>query len=410
MDTFSVLNYQGSKKSLLDFIHKNTTNLLEEDSTILDIFSGTCCVGYSFKSRYRIYANDSEYYSYIISKALLSSNYSNLHTVIGKLTTKYCQNVLSQRSIYTEQKAIEKQLIEKRDLDGLVELYNNLSTIWNGQIEVSSNHPCFELFTTYYSGSYFGLSQSIDIDSIRFAIEDFKETDLYYAMLTSLFYAMKECVFSKDGHMAQPLDPNKNSNKLFLLRNKSILEIFLDKLVEFFSDTYVTSVCENKCFNLNFEDLLKLPEIKSNVSFIYADPPYTDMQYSRYYHLLNIVARYNYPKPTETNGTFTKGLYVDGRFQSELSKKSSCLVHLNNLITYAHDSKKNLAISFAYPKDTNEQKTDRYVTDIDSLVLSCKNAFSVSNVEVASLDYQHSNNRNSEQKKVVEYLILCKGR
>lgn len=51
---------------------------------------------------------------------------------------------------------------------------------------------------------------------------------------------------------------------------------------------------------MNFEDLLKQDDIKNNVSFIYADPPYTDMQYSRYYHLLNIVAKYDYPAPTKT--------------------------------------------------------------------------------------------------------------
>lgn len=409
MDTFSILNYQGSKKSLLDFIHSNASNLLNENSTILDIFSGTCCVGYSYKSAYQVYANDSEYYSYVISKALLSSQYANMNKALSSFTPRYCHNVLSQRSIFAEKKKDEEIMLEKTDINGLVELYDNLPTVWNKQIEITSVHPCYELFTTYYSGSYFGISQAIDIDSIRYAIDGFKGTDIYFAMLASLFFAMKECVFSKDGHMAQPLSPIKNSSKLLSLRNKNVLEIFMEKFAEFFSDTYVMSSFDNKCFNMNFEDLINRPEIKDNVSFIYADPPYTDMQYSRYYHLLNIVAQYNYPKPTETNGAFTKGLYVDGRFQSDLSKKSTCLSHLNTLITFAHESKKNLAISFAYPKDTNEQKTDRYVTDIDSLVHSCKTAFSSANVEVVSLDYKHSNNRNSEQKKVVEYLILCKG-
>lgn len=409
MDTFSILNYQGSKKSLLDFIHSNASNLINENSTILDIFSGTCCVGYSYKSAHPIYANDSEYYSYAISKALLSPGYENMNRVISNFTYRYCRNVLSQRSVFTERKKDEGIMLEKSDINGLVELYEDLPTVWNKQIEISSIHPCCELFTTYYSGSYFGISQAIDIDSIRYAIDGFIGTDVYFAMLASLFFAMKECVFSKDGHMAQPLSPTKNSTKLLSLRNKNVLEIFMEKLAEFFSDKYVNSTFDNKCFNMNFEELIKLPEINDNVSFIYADPPYTDMQYSRYYHLLNIVSQYNYPKPTENNGAFTKGLYVDGRFQSDLSKKSTCLSHLNALITFAHESKKNLAISFAYPEDANEQKTDRYVTDIDSLVHSCRTAFSSANVEVASLDYKHSNNRNSEQKKVVEYLILCKG-
>ena len=35
--------------------------------------------------------------------------------------------------------------------------------------------------------------------------------------------------------------------------------------------------------------------------------------------------------------------------------------------------------------------------------------FGATNVDIATLDYLHSNNRNSAQKKVIEYLILCRG-
>ena len=71
-------------------------------------------------------------------------------------------------------------------------------------------------------------------------------------------------------------------------------------------------------FNLNFEDLLD-QKIFSNVGLVYADPPYTDMQYSRYYHLLNVAAKYEYPKLTITKNGYTKGLYTEGRYQSKLS-------------------------------------------------------------------------------------------
>jgi adenine-specific DNA methylase len=132
------------------------------------------------------------------------------------------------------------------------------------------------------------------------------------------------------------------------------------------------------------------------------------MQYSRYYHLLNFITRYEQVTPTLHNGKYTKGLYTDGRCQSKLSMKSSCLPTLTNLIEFAKAYSKNLAISFAYPADPKKQKTDRYVMSLDDLVGVCHSTFGSNHVELASCDYRHSNNRNSSQKKVVEYLVLCK--
>lgn len=410
LDTFSVLNYQGSKKALLNFIHKNISGIIDENSTILDIFSGTCSVGYSLKTTNRIFANDSEYYSFIIAKALLSSNYIGFSDIVNKIEYFYLKNISKQREIYSELNKQEYLLIASQNIQGLIELYQTLPTIWNGKVDFLEQHKCYELFTTYYSGTYFGIAQSIDIDSIRFAIEEFRGTNIFYALLTSLFYAMKECVFSKDGHMAQPLDPLKNSRKLLVLRQKNIFKLFIDKFSEFFNESFINSTKDNRIFNLDFEDLIKQPVIAQEVDFIYADPPYTDMQYSRYYHLLNVVSAYNYLKPSINNGNYTKGLYVEGRYQSKLSKKSSCLQEFSKLIKFTQETRKNIAISFAYPIDIDKQKTDRYVMDINGIINSCKNEFKSKNVKVISQNYQHSNNRNSEQKKVLEYLIICKGK
>ena len=160
---------------------------------------------------------------------------------------------------------------------------------------------------------------------------------------------------------------------------------------------------------MNFEELIKQNNIINNVSFIYADPPYTDMQYSRYYHLLNVVSRYNYPLPTRNSGKYTKGLYTIDRYQSKLSNKSTCLETFNNLVSFANNYNKNLAISFAYPEDVENQKTDRYVMSVEDIKNSCIKEFGAKNIEIATLNYLHSNNRNKSPKKVIEYLVLCNG-
>ena len=45
---------------------------------------------------------------------------------------------------------------------------------------------------------------------------------------------------------------------------------------------------------------------------------------------------------------------------------------------------------------------------IDDLVGACSQKFKKKNIEIVSTLYNHSNNRNAQSKKVLEYLILCK--
>lgn len=410
MDTFSVLNYQGSKKNILDFLHSNIDVLLNNNSTLLDIFSGTCSVGYSYKSKCRVYANDSELYAFCIAKALLSSGYSGIQRIKSELKEYFDENKNSLNPEYLELAKQETSILNDEKTEDLINLYLQTPTIWNNPDIRYSTHTSFELFTTYYSNSYFGICQAIEIDSIRYAIEKFRDSKVYYALLTSLYYAMKECVFSKDGHMAQPLDFEKNHTRMIKQRKKSIYDLFFTKFDEFYSQEFVTNIYKNKVFNMDFSDLIKEKSIIKDVSLIYADPPYTDMQYSRYYHLLNTVTEYNYPSPTINNQSYTKGLYVNNRFQSQLSAKSKSLDSLMQLIQFSHKYHKDLVISFGYPEDIQKQKSDRYVMNIDELIASCKTVYGLTSVEVANTDYTHSNNRNSIPKRVKEYLIICKGR
>ena len=107
---------------------------------------------------------------------------------------------------------------------------------------------------------------------------------------------MKEASFSKEGHMAQPLNQTKNTKRLFDVRNKVIYELFNNKLNDF------KAIEENniagEAFIIQFIDLINEDKIIDNVGFIYADPPYTDMQYSRYFHLLTTITNYCYPDMT----------------------------------------------------------------------------------------------------------------
>lgn len=403
MDYFTVLNYQGSKKNLIEFIHESLDEYIDETDVILDIFCGTCSVGYSYKRSNTVFANDTEKYAQIIASALLGPGIDSLNVFNVEL---YKHNLNRNLASFYEDVSKEELYLNNRETEKLISLYREFKTIWNSDIFQALDKSRYQLFVTYYSTSYFGIRQAIEIDSIRETIEacDDSNRDV---LLTCLFFAMKECVFSKDGHMAQPLDFEKNSVRLINQRGKSIYSYFADKLSDFLKDEFPSGKVGNKTFNEDFEFVIKNKMIQDDVTVIYADPPYTDMQYSRYYHLLNTVAYYNYPKPTVSRGKYTKGLYLENRFQSQLSRKSSCLYSMEKLIKFSKKYNKTLAISFAYPQNRDAQKTDRYVMSIDELIESCKKEFGTDKVHVKKVNYQHSNNRNSETKKVLEYLIIC---
>lgn len=423
IDTFSLLNYQGSKKKLIEFIYNNCQPLIDPQKAVLDIFSGSGSVGYGFKRNYTVYANDSEYFSYIIELALLSPKlHMNIETLKQLLLNYYQKNRDRLLKSIDEYYICELEAIKNKDFTAINDLYRNFPTVWNqgfSHICMSNLSPTsisayknvvYSLFTTYYASSYFGINQAIDIDSIRYAIDMFDNENKKSILLCCLFYAMKECVFSKDGHMAQPLNPEKYASRMLKQRSKSIIQLMFKKLTEFLSNSFVDTQKSNKAFNLDFVELLTQKNICNEIGFVYADPPYTDMQYSRYYHLLNTIAKYDYPELSINNGKYSVGLYTVGRFQSKLSQRSNALQKFTLLMDYCKKNKKNLAISFAYPRDTKTQKADRYVMKIDDIIQTAKNYFTVSNIEVKTIDYSHSNNRNSEAKKVLEYLILCKGR
>ena len=73
----------------------------------------------------------------------------------------------------------------------------------------------------------------------------------------------------------------------------------------------------NRVFAQDANSLLaELCHLPDRPAVIYADPPYTDDQYSRYYHLYETLLYYDYP---EALGT---GRYRPDRFRSQYSLKT----------------------------------------------------------------------------------------
>lgn len=413
MKNISFINYQGSKRNIIEFIVDAVDSLNLNDGKILDIFSGSSAVTSALLSKYDVVSNDVELYATVLSKAI-----SNTHKLSGFKVEKFLESVDGFYHEIVESECLatiinkERFYIENKDLKCIIALYQDFETVWNTPNKFNPDamrkENKYNLFVRYYGGSYFGIKQAVEIDAITKAIHH-ESDEVQTILLACLFYAMKETAYSRDGHMAQPLKFQTSAARGFNTRVKSVQFFFERKINEILASIQDNSTKNHMVYNEPLDVLLLNEYLIKSVDVIYADPPYTDMQYSRYYHLLNIVAKYDFPKLSKTKKGFTTGLYTEGRFQSPLSQKSGAKKQLLNLVQISKKYEKTLILSYAYPKNSEIQQTTRYTISIKELIDMCHECYGTKNVEVRERDYAHANHRNSHSKPVVEYLIICKG-
>jgi adenine-specific DNA-methyltransferase len=187
------------------------------------------------------------------------------------------------------------------------------------------NHPSglpYCLFSTMYTGGYFGAKQAVDIDSLRYSFDRLREEkvisqDQQRWFLVALCKAMFPVAFTT-GHFAQYLDVKSSTLSRFLaVRRRDVVAEWVSALAELQPVGSRSWRAKNKVFNTEAVKLLRLLKTRKKVpSVVYADPPYSADHYSRYYHLLETLIAYDYP---DVSG---KGQYRPDRFVSEFSLQS----------------------------------------------------------------------------------------
>ena len=286
------IRYMGNKNKLLDFIIPEINKITKKGEIVCDLMSGTGAVAYALKDKYTVYTNDIQYYSYIITKAIIENNSTRINRkdMIEDLEENYYENIKEKK---------------------------------------------YDFFEKNFIDTYFSEPQCCEIDSIRFSIDQLKDEykkDLY---LTALMFSMGKCE-STSGHFAQFLP--KDHKRLVELRKKSIWKEMLVKCDEF--EKLVLSDYKNKSFNMDYKELFKTEEFK-NVSCVYIDTPYTGEQYSRFYHVLETICKYDNPKLKY------KGLYRTDRFTSPFSLRTKAFNEFDKLFSLLASKGKKIILSYS---------------------------------------------------------------
>lgn len=236
-----LLNYIGSKYSLIDFLVESIDSVVGQDSStkrvFADLFAGTGVVGYTFKEKgYEVISNDIQYYSYALNKHFIENN-----TKINVSSFKYLDSMAG--------------------VEGFI--YNN-----------------------YCAGSgsgrnYFTDENGKKCDAIRLELERLKTSqeiskEEYYFLLGSLINSIDKYANTASVYGAFLKHIKKSAQKKFKFEFLPII-----------GGTYT-----GQAYNKDINELIH--EISGDV--LYLDPPYNARQYSSNYHLLETIARYDDPE------------------------------------------------------------------------------------------------------------------
>ncbi|MET3981166.1 adenine-specific DNA-methyltransferase [Mucilaginibacter sp. UYP25] len=375
-----LLKYMGSKREIIEFVTDSIRELNADSNWICDLFAGTSVVSGSLKNIYNVHANDIQLYSSIFSHTY----FSNLKGIAGitiKEIQEKCLKKVNEFKVKYPQHVYNYGTIQT--LDELNKLEAQQQNLLHDEFNIG-----FHLFVKNYSGTYWSFEQCLWIDSIRAVAEIYAGKPEYYAILSSLIFSMSYNSPST-GHYAQYRDATTdNMQDILSYRNRDIWSYFEKKFDELVL-TIGESELDHKISTLDYLDCLRI--IKKG-SIVYADPPYQSVHYSRFYHALETLVRYDYPK------VHYKGRYREDRHQSPFCKKTTVNSAFSNLFQGIADKKSHLVLSYS----------DTGMITLEDVKKIAKTVFkNTYELDVLEKEHIHSKMGRSDirQQGVVEYSI-----
>lgn len=381
------IKYMGSKREILDYIHDAVNQLDVNSEWLCDLFAGTSIVGGSFKDKMNVHINDIQEYSSALAHAYFP-DFADGHTPVSLSSIENRVQCLVDEfdRRYPEMDIDYSEIKDYNDFRHIEQLQQKF--IYK-DFEIG-----FSLFTKCYSGTYWSSNQCKWIDSIRAVAEEYVNTPDYYAIMSSLMFAMSYASQST-GHFAQYREiTQSNMQDILTYRNKNIWSLFARKYEEILDLIYITTDFEHKITTLDYVDCLRIIE---DGSIVYADPPYTNVHYSRFYHALETLVKYDHPVIKH------KGRYRDDRHQSPFDKKTEVKNAFKLLFKGVKDKNAHLILSYS----DNGIISVSEIQGISDDVLGASYA-----VDIKTKEYTHMKMGRSDeyQMDVNELLISFKRR
>lgn len=237
------MKYLGSKTKLLGFIDSvinecvSTISKPSNEIVLCDLFSGSGRVANHFKNRFKVVANDLEYYSYATLENLLNNDPSTVYE---------CQPIIDYMN---------------HGMDGVE------GFIFQNYSEAGGR-------TFFTNGNALKIDAGVALVYELYGNGELTDGQFYYCLCSVL----------------EAADRVSNTTGLYSSFLKKFTAASL-KPIEFRGFDLKEPVASNEVYLGDANELLQ--RVSGDV--LYLDPPYTSMQYSNAYHVLNTIAQNERP-------------------------------------------------------------------------------------------------------------------
>ncbi len=321
--------YIGSKHKLIEWIFSVINKECKNGNSFADIFAGTGVVS----------AVAARHYDKIILNDFLYSNHAVYRAFFGN------------------------EQWDKNKIENIIKDYNN----------IDGNNLENNYFSTNFGGKYFSYNSAKIIGFIRENIEENRSnlTDKeYYILIASLLYSIDK-IANTVGHYDAYFKKDHIKDEFFM---RPIDPIEAKSVAIFKEDTNLLA-----------------KKIKADI--VYIDPPYNSRQYSRFYHVLETLTKWDKPK---LYGTALKPDEENMSDYCRVQAKDRFVELVKNL------NAKYLVVSYnnTYDSKSNSSKNKITLQEIKN-ILSAKGQ-----TKIFEKDYRHFNAGNTDFKDHKEYLFV----
>lgn len=339
---FRPMKYMGHKGKMLPFLWEILSQRLEGVNAFADPFCGSGAVSWYLATRapIKVVAGDLQLYAAIRSAAVVE------RTEIVKDSKIKIEQWFGRAKYELEEvvnlfpwgmKGFLQTTDNQTEMIAYVKRCRNFCSEVFSKLENSHNFGV----TCAYGGYYFSPLQALILDALRATVPE--EPVLKNVFLAALIDAASKCVASP-GHTAQPFQPTMASIRYI----KEAWKRDVWKVVSSSAEE-ISNLCARKkgwVVNGDYHECLNL---LSPGDMVFADPPYSDVQYSRFYHVLETLAKGG-AVPVTGAGRYPA---LSSRPASEFSRRSSAHNAALDLITSCAERGLRLVITFPTAKSSN---------------------------------------------------------
>lgn len=396
------VRYMGTKRYLAADVRTAIESVMPS-GPVVDLFSGIGAVASALSPDHHVITNDALSFTTVLARArFCRGRRTDSSHLLPSIRLRYREREQELEAAYESMLARESVAL-KGDWKALATFMAEFPHVGTSSDARRMASICaaaetgerYSLATLYFAAGYFSVRQAIQIDSLRYAIDQEVARRTDWDWMIAAWLSATATVINAPGHTAQYLRVSSELSQTRVRRawSRDIWAVFTDRVIDITQEGTQEWREGNLSCNADALEMISSDTL-DGVGVIYADPPYTKDHYSRYYHVYETLYRYDYP------ASIGAGRYRNDRFVTDFSIKSKVQSAFEALACGA--SAKGVPLVLSYPNDGLLS-----LAGVDLLDLLASHFASVA---LKSRPHSHSTLGASggEQKKLaVENIYVC---